>query len=214
MTKSLVVIGAGGFGRETLDVIEAINASGPVERYRVLGVADKSPSNIDLERLVQRGIAYLGTEEEWIDSAPDASYVLAVGSPNVRRSLAHLLSSRGVSAETLIHPSAGVGSAGALGAGSVICSGVQVSTNVRLGEHVHLNPNATVGHDTTIEDFVSVNPGAIISGNVTLRTGVLVGAGAVVLQGLTVHRDSVVGAAACVVRDVVSGTVVKGVPAH
>lgn len=205
--RPIVIVGAGGFGRETLDVVAALGNS-----VRLAGVLDDAPSEANLQRLHDRGASYLGTIDEWLGRGDDAEYAVAVGNPAVRRALVSRFAGR-VPA-TLVHPSAGFGAASVLGTGVIVCAGVQVSTNVRLGSHVHLNPNATIGHDSVLGDYVSVNPAATISGDCDVRSGTLVGAGAVVLQGLTVGTDAVVGAAACVVRDVPAGTTVKGVPAR
>jgi sugar O-acyltransferase (sialic acid O-acetyltransferase NeuD family) len=212
MATPLVVVGAGGFGREALDVIAAMNLVN--DTFDVLGVVDSAPNSLNLERLADRGISYLGPETEWLSSGNGASFVIGVGSPQTRSSIAQRWVNAGRRPVTLVHPSACIGSRSTVGAGSVICAGVQVSTNVRLGEYVHLNPNATVGHDSVLDSYVSVNPGAVVSGDVVIGPGTLVGAGAVILQGINVGRDSVVGAAACVVRDVGDSTVVKGVPAR
>lgn len=213
MVERIVVIGAGGFGRETLDVVEALIATG--EPLQLVGVVDSGPRPVDLGRLGERGIAYLGTDEEWLSTAAgDERFVVAIGSPSVREAVAQRLSDAGLRATTLIHPRAVIGSRARIGDGVVITSGVQVSTNVTIGDHVHLNPASIIGHDATLADYVSVNPGAIVSGNVAVETGVLLGAGSVVLQGLTVGAGSTVGAAACVTKDVVAGTTVKGVPAR
>ncbi len=96
----------------------------------------------------------------------------------------------------------------------MVCAGVRVTTNIHLGQHVHLNINATVGHDSSIGDFVSVNPLASISGDCVIEDEVLIGVGGVVLNGVTVGRASVVGGSACVVKDVPPGVVVKGIPAR
>jgi sugar O-acyltransferase (sialic acid O-acetyltransferase NeuD family) len=214
MTTPLIVIGAGGFGREALDVVEAINGSSATPEFEVLGVIDSGPSDVNLRRLAARGIAWLGTFDELssIDSAA-VRYLIGIGNPEVRQRVDRDLTSRGFEAATVVHPSASIGSASVIGAGSVVCGGVQLSTNVKLGRHVHVNPNATVGHDTELENHVSINPAAVISGDVVVESGSLIGAGAVVLQGLRVGRASTVGASACVTRDVAVGAVVKGVPA-
>lgn len=213
MAERIVVVGAGGFGRETLDVIEAMISAG--DALHLVGVIDSGPRQVDLGRLGERGIVYLGTEEEWLPGASgDERFVVAIGSPTVRESVVRRLTDAGLRAATLIHPRAVIGSQARIGDGVVITSGVQVSTNVTLGDHVHLNPGSIIGHDATLADFVSVNPGAIVSGNVVVETRTLLGAGSVVLQGLTVGAGATVGAAACVTRDVAPTRTVVGVPAR
>ena len=210
----IVVIGAGGFGRETIDVLEAMNLAGPSPAWELLGVVDANPSQLNLIRLAERGVAYLGREDAWLRSGNRAHYLIAIGSPQVRARIDSAWRDAGLTAAAVVHPMATLGSHVTVGHGSVICAGVQVSTNVTLGRHVHLNPNATIGHDTILGDFVSVNPAAVVSGDVVVGTASLVGAGAVILQGLAVGENSVIGASACVTRDVGMSVTVKGVPAR
>jgi acyl-[acyl carrier protein]--UDP-N-acetylglucosamine O-acyltransferase len=66
--------------------------------------------------------------------------------------------------------------------------GVRITTNIAIGQHVHINLNATVGHDTSIGDFVSLNPLASISGDCVIEDDVLVGVGGIVLNGLRLGR--------------------------
>jgi len=214
MSVDVVVIGAGGFGRETLDVIEAANRASAPLGMNVIGVVDDDPSDQSLERLRVRGYAHIGTIHDVLEAAPCRHFVLAVGSPSAKASIAAVFCAAGWVAVTVLHPDAVLGSQVRIGDGAVICGGVQVSTNSSIGMHVHLNPNATIGHDAVLGEFTSINPGAIISGEVEVGARTLIGAGAVVLQGLVIGHDSLVGASSCVTKDVPSDTVVVGIPAR
>ncbi|MCA0290272.1 MAG: acetyltransferase [Actinobacteria bacterium] len=210
MPEQVVVVGASGFGRESLDVLDALVRDGaPIE---IRGVVDDNPHPDDRARLEARGVAYLGTIEAGLLAAGSLSYVLGIGSPTVRRRLVERCDAAGLTAYTAVHPSAAIGTQPAIAPGSVVCARAVVSTNVTLGRHTHINPNATIGHDSVLEDFVSMNPGAVVSGAVTIGTGTLVGASATILQNLVIGSGVTVGAGAVVTRDVPDGVIVKGVP--
>lgn len=208
--ERVVVVGASGFGREALDVLEAMRAAGAY--LAIEGVLDDSPSYDNLERVNSRGIEFLGTIDDWLSRSEVCRFVLAIGDPDIRRKLVRKLEAAGLLAFTAVHPSAIQGSRTRVGEGVVICAGVVISTNVTLGQHVHINPSVTIGHDTILGDFVSINPGAVLSGDVHIRNGVTVGAGATVLQQLTVDESSVIGAGAVLTKSAPSQVIVKGVP--
>ena len=54
MSTSVVIIGAGGVGREALDVLQAINNRSSVDSLNLLGVVDSAPSDLNLGRLAAR----------------------------------------------------------------------------------------------------------------------------------------------------------------
>lgn len=214
MPRPLVVVGGGGFGREVLDIVDAVNAAADQPPWKVLGVVDDDPSDLNLERLKQRDVQHMGGIDAYLSVATEAAYVIGVGAPATRRRLSVRFDDTGHEAAVLVHPLAVMGARVEVGPGSVLCAGASVGTNVTIGRHVHLNPHAVIGHDAVLSDFVSVNPNATVSGDCTIAHGVLVGAASVVLQGVRVGEGSTIGAAACVVRDVAAGVIVKGVPAR
>ena len=90
----------------------------------------------------------------------ETRYVIGIGNGAVRRKIDRHATGLGLEAATLIHPRATLGRhLIQVGAGGVICAGVVLTTNIRLGRHVHLNLNVTVGHEAVIGDYVSIFPG-------------------------------------------------------
>lgn len=205
--QPLVIVGAGGFGREVLDVVEAINAERPT--YRVLGFLDDGRP--DTELLARRDARFLGPLS--VLRSLEADYVVGIGSPQVRKDIDTLAAQWEVTAATLIHPDASLGADVRIEAGTVITAGVRVTTHVTLGRHVHLNLNATVGHDVILGNYVTVNPGVNISGNVTVNDEVMLGTGSCVIQGVTIGSQAIVGAGAAVTRDLPGGVTAVGIPA-
>lgn len=194
----LFLAGAGGVGREALDV--ALAAGTPVA-----GFLDDARAGE-----VVRGLPVLAPAEAPIG----ADYVVAVADPGARARLSALLDARGLQAATLVHPGAGIAPETSVAPGCLVMSHAYVSSGVRLGRHVQVHYGATVGHDAELAERVSVYPGGRISGGVRLGAGATVGAGAVVLQGLVVGEGAFVGAGAVVTRDVAPGLVVVGSPAR
>ena len=209
--NKLVIVGCGGFGREVLDVVEAINAEKPT--WQVVGFIDDSPSETDARLVAERGYEVLGGLEH-LKQNPGLSYSIGIGNGATRRFIDEQLTAAGLSAAVLVHPSATVGGRCLLGPGTILCAGVRLTTNITLGRHVHVNLNSTVGHDCTIGSYVTVNPLVAISGWVSIGCGTLLGTHSCVLQGLSVGESVTVGAAACVVRDVNREQTVKGIPAR
>lgn len=204
----VVIIGAGGFGREVLDVIEAINAAGG--SLVMLGFLDIG--QVDEELLLRRGTTLLPRHSS--PRSLGAQYIIGIGDTLSRRRIDQDLQTSGCDANTVIHPAATLGGDNHLGDGCVLTAGSRITNNVRLGRHVHLNLNSTVGHDCVVGDYVSVFPGATVSGNVQIGTGVTVGTGANILPGIMVGDWARIGAGAVVTKDVDPGVTVVGSPAR
>ena len=211
MTTPLVIVGCGGQGREVHDVIDAINDVEPT--WELLGYLDDKPDAMNVKLVESRGFRVLGGTDWHIAGNEEVQFVIGIGTGSVRRVIDRRLTSVGFGCATLIHPAATLGYDVRVGAGTVICAGVRVTTNILLGRHVHLNNNTTVGHDCTLADYVTANPLVSISGGVSIGSESMLGTNSTVLQQLSIGDRSVVGAGSCVVRDVPDDTVVKGVPA-
>jgi sugar O-acyltransferase (sialic acid O-acetyltransferase NeuD family) len=194
----LWIVGAGGLGRESLDVALAAGAE-------VAGFLDDLPPG---DRV--RGLPCRPTTE----LAPGACYLVAVGAPVGRLAMAARLDRLGGRATSLVHPAAVMGPEMTLEGGCLVMGLAHVSSSVRLGPHAQVHYGATVGHDCVLEAGATVLPGANLGGAVVVGRGATIGSGAQVLQGLTIGAGATVGAGAVVTHDVAPGVTVVGVPAR
>jgi sugar O-acyltransferase (sialic acid O-acetyltransferase NeuD family) len=193
----LWIAGAGGVGREVLDVALALDTA-------VAGFVDDGCS----------GTAVRGLPVRPMHELPErAAFLVAIGDPEARLRVATRLEAVGEAA-TLVHPRSIVGPFTSVGAGALVSGGAFVSSSVELGPHTQVHYNATVGHDCVLEEGSTVLPGANVAGAVRLGRAVTIGSGAIVLQGLTIGDGAVVGAGAVVTKDVAPGTTVVGNPAR
>lgn len=210
-SQTLVIVGAGGFGREVLDIVEAINETRRTDRYwRVVGFADDQIS--DSTSVQERGFRVVSKVEA--SSRFSETYVIAVGDGRAREQIDLLLSANDMVAASLFHPSSTRGSINKIEDGFVMAAGSRVTTNVHVGRHVHLNLNSTIGHDCYIGDYSTIHPGATVSGAVSIGRRVTIGTGANVLPGVEIGDDVYVGAGAVVTKNIPSGLTVVGAPAR
>lgn len=208
----LVIIGAGGFGRESADVVDAINAAAPT--WSFIGFVDDSPSLENAARVRRRGAALLGSLDSVAATRPGVHFAVGIADALIRRKVAEAAEAAGMTPATLIHPSAAIGANADIGEGVVVSAYAQVGSDVSIGRHVHLDRASQIGHDSVVEDFATVHPAAVVSGGCFLGHGVELGTNCTLLPGVAIGARAVVGAAACVVRDVPPGATVKGVPAR
>lgn len=211
MTAPLVILGAGGWGREVHEIVVAINAEAPGS-FELLGFVDRGPNR---RELVVEKAPLLGGDEV-LESLPAGTrYVIAINDVRTRRELDALATSVGLEPAVLVHPRAAVGrDRVSFGPGTIVGALANVTTNVTTGRHVHIHISTTVSHDVRLGDFSTVSPGANLSGAVEVGAGALIGAAASVRQELRIGDDAIVGLGAVVVRDVAPGAVVAGSPAR
>lgn len=206
----LVIVGASGHGRETLDVVEALAARG--HPWRVLGFLDDAADRQG-ERV--RDLPVLGPVD-WLrePSRAGVHYVLGIGSAAGKARILERLAGVPCPPATLVHPEASLTPHVRLGEGTVLAAHALLTSDVVLGRHVFVNVGASVSHDCVVGDRCHLAPGSRLAGNVTVGDGCEIGIGAVVVQRIAIGAGSIVGAGAVVIRDVAPGDTVAGVPAR
>ena len=207
----LVVVGAGGFGRETVDAVRAMNAYGA--SWRLVGYLDDDP---DLAGTHVNGVPVLGGIRE-LENLPDALVVVTTGRPDNYTSRLRIVGALGLPAEryaTIVHPSAAVPASSQIGPGSVLLACVVLTSGVRVGAHVAIMPHVTLTHDDVVEDFATLASGACLGGAVRIGQCAYVGAGALIREDRTIGACALVGMGAVVLGNVPAHEIWAGVPAR
>ncbi len=208
--QPLLVIGAGGLGREVVEAARSVNAQEPC--WELVGFLDDAP---DLQGQTVSGLPVLGAVSA-IASYATSHVVLAVGSPKnlfARKRVADRLGLTADRYATIVHPGALLAASTVLGPGSIVLAGAVATTEVRVGSHVVIMPHVVLTHDDLIGDYVTLAAGARLAGVVTVGEGAYVGSGAVVKERRRVGSWSLVGMGAVVTKDVPAGEVWAGCPA-
>jgi sugar O-acyltransferase (sialic acid O-acetyltransferase NeuD family) len=196
----IVIVGAGGFGREVAYAAERANVPSVVRGFVDDAAKESSPE----------GWPVLGKVRE---VPPRSAVVIAIGNPRVRRAVCGVLGDSGVryarvDVDGRRHVTVSIGE------GSVLVEGVRTTVHTTIGRHVIANLNCTIGHDVVIKDFVTIAPLVAISGNARIGSGVEIGTGSCIREGVTVGDGAMVGMGAVVVKDVEPNAVVVGNPAR
>jgi sugar O-acyltransferase (sialic acid O-acetyltransferase NeuD family) len=205
MMKHLIIVGAGGFGREML--AWARQSQG---EWRVKGFLDDNPGALDG---FGRDVEILGRIDAH-QPGPTEVFVCAMGRVETKRRCVEAILGRGGVFPPVVHGTVAIGDKVALGSGVILCPHVAIGSDARLGNFVTVNLHSTVAHDAVIGDWTQIHCHADITGGVVLGEGVTVGSHASVLPGVRVGAGAVIGAGAVVMRDVPAGATVFGVPAR
>jgi sugar O-acyltransferase (sialic acid O-acetyltransferase NeuD family) len=206
--KNLVIIGAGGFGREMFAT--AREAVGYGETFTVKGFLDGNPSALD-------GFSgypeIIGTPETYQIEENDV-FITALGSIAARRRCAAMIEERGGRFISVIHRSASIGPNVTVGDGSLVAHNVVLTADIKVGRHSCVFHGTVIGHDTVLEDFTHVYSLVSVGGGVRIAEGASVFPGARIVPRVEIGAGATVGIGSADVRGVPPGVTVFGVPAE
>jgi sugar O-acyltransferase (sialic acid O-acetyltransferase NeuD family) len=208
VATQVVIIGAGGFAREVLDVFDACNKDN--QDYQVLGYIVESRYGIP--GTLVNGKPILG-DFDWFAQHPgDIFAICGVGAPAIRYRLIKRAMEYDVRFCNAIHPTAVLTPWITMGKGIVITAGCILTNQIQVGSHVHINLGCTIGHDAILEDFVTMAPGVHVSGKVRLSMGCYIGTGANIIEQVSIGEWAIVGAGSTVVKDIPANCTAVGIP--
>lgn len=163
MSKTLLIIGAGGHGHVVAEIAETCG-------FTCSFLDDNSAEAIGTIQQI-----------EHFSSLFDFFFV-AIGNNLKRQEITAKLESLQCRMPVIIHPTAYVSPSSHIGEGTVIGPGAIVNTNSRIGKGCIISVGALIDHDVNIEDFSHMNAGTICKSGSHIPMLAKVDAG-VVVQG-------------------------------
>jgi len=206
-SRRILIVGAGGFGRE---VLQWTHDAWPEQSRLIAGFLSADAGLLDGRGL---GLPILADPADFAPQSGDA-LILAIGIPGVRRRVAEDLLGRGAVFLTLVHPTAIVAATAVIGTGSVICPRALVSVSASVGRFGLVNYQASLAHDSSAGDFAVLSPYATLGGGARIGADAFLGLHAAVGPGLSVGPRSKLSAGSCALADVPADSLAYGVPAR
>ena len=200
--KHLVIVGAGGFGREMFG--SAREAVGFGSEFDIKGFLDAKPTALD------GFVGYppiVGSPDSYVPDANDV-FITALGSIASRRHCVEALEKKGAKFISIIHKTATIGPNVVVGEGSFIAPHVSLTVDIAVGRHV-----SVFHYDTVLGDFSHVYAQCSVGGAVKVGEGAVIYPGSVVAPRRKIGAGAVVGAGSAVFVDVDPGVTVLGNPA-
>ena len=193
--RRLLIIGAGGFGRELEDWLEVY----PIHErdWTIAGYIDDNPnalSGYNTKYAVLGGIndfSYLG----------DDYGLLAIADPEVKEKIYNTLRNK-IEFLSFIHPSVIIGSNVEIGEGTIIYPNSIISTNCKIGRIVSMGCGNYIGHDSFIGEFSSFMASIDVGGGTQIGRKVYIGTKATIVPGKKIADSTKISSGTLVINSI------------
>ena len=204
--KKIVLIGAGGFGKEVLQTI--LDCENESKMFDIVGFIDE---NKKLWGKTICNLKVLGGLE-WLENNSNVGCVMCVSDGNIRKTLVKKISELNLSFPSIVHPTALISKFSKIGDGVIIQGFSYIMPHVEIGNHVHVNMSCIIAHDSKIEDFATISTGVHVKGTSVIGEGSFLGSGSVILEEIKIGKWSKIGAGAVMINDAISKQTYVGIP--
>lgn len=206
--KNLIIIGAGGMGRDIFSLSKECFGYGT--EFVVKGFLDYNMSILDCFNGYP---PILGDDDTYIIE-PDDVFICAIGTVDVKVKSVKKLLSKGAEFITLIHKTAHIYQNAKIGIGCIIQPNVTIASEAKVGEHTMIQNYAVVGHDTSIGDFCRLDCMVMCVGGTIIKDCVTIHTSAVINHNVVIGQHAKIGACSFVIKNVLDNQTVFGVPAR
>jgi len=206
------VFGASGFGREVMPLVSQQLKPDMVSQGDIYFVDDLPQSE------VLNGHVVLSYAQFLEMGAANKYVVVAIADASIRKTIMERCTSDGLRMLNICAVNTCKMDDVIVGEGSILCSFVTLTSNIKIGIGFQANIYSYVAHDCVIGNYVTFAPAVKCNGNIIIGDNAYIGTGAILKQGqpgkpLIIGEGAVVGMGAVVTKNVADGEVVVGNPA-
>ena len=205
--KNLIIIGAGGMGRQVS--LFAKSCKGYQKEYVIKGFLDDNP---DAMKGFEEFPPLLGSIDNY-EIQPDDIFFNSIGEVKSKKLCINKILNRGGEFITLVHPTAGISEGTKIGQGCMISARAGIGTECTVGDFCLIQDNAIIGHDVHVGNFCRIDCNVVLIAGVKLDDEVCVHTSSVINHNVHIGEGATVGALSFVIRNVKPGTSVQGNPA-
>jgi sugar O-acyltransferase (sialic acid O-acetyltransferase NeuD family) len=209
------LFGAGGFGREVIEIANQHFAE-LFDNGLIVKICF-----IESEPISSTISTYDVVSEDDFLNLPSAKkyFNIAISNSIVREKIANRFIDKGLEAISISSKNSSLYNNVNKSQGSIICNFCTITSDIKIGKFFHANINSLIAHDCVIGDYVTFAPGVMCLGNVHINDHAYIGAGAILKQGtkdepLIIGKGAIVGMGAVVTKNVEPFTTVVGIPAR
>jgi sugar O-acyltransferase (sialic acid O-acetyltransferase NeuD family) len=205
--KDLIIVGAGGFGRDLYYIIT--ESIGYNSEFRVLGYIDDDLDSMNGFSDYPKLIGKISTHEV----LKNQIFICSIANIKHRVKIIESLSIKGAFFTNIIHSSARIANSSKLGIGSIIGPLVSIGADSRIQNHCILQTGVIIGHDVIVGEYSRIDNYSILVAGVVLEKFCTIHSNSVINTNLKINENAIVGACSFVIKNVERGITVFGNPA-
>lgn len=204
----LGIYGAGGLGREVLELANQVNEASK-KWDEIVFIDDINPNRKIRSHNVY---SYKDLTEKYKPN--ELQFIIGIGEPFFRREFYNKITADGYSLPVLIHPDAHIPEDSVIKSGAIVFNTSYISCNIEVGENSYIHQLTSIGHGSKIAPHCVISNHSSIAGDCKIGEATYIATGVMIKQKVSVGSDTIIGMGAGVFKDIENDVVALGNPAR